>query len=132
MKKLFGILLIAALAICATGCKNGGKAKWSEPQKIADKAMSALLKGDYEAFAATFNLEEKDQKMLAAMVSEKVGPKFTEKGGLAGYTIGEAHIDDEGTQAEVEVVFKYKDGTEEDQELSFQKDGDTWKQVLDK
>jgi hypothetical protein len=94
--------------------------------------MAALVKGDYDAYAATFNLSENDQKMLAGMVAEKAGAKFAERGGLAGYTIGEAFIDDEGTEAEVEVVLKYKDGTEEDQELNFQKDGDKWKQVIDK
>ena len=130
MKKLFGILLIAALTLCFAGCKQG--AKLSETQKLADKAMAALVKGDYDAYAATFALSENDQKMLAGMVQEKAGAKFEAKGGIDSYTIGNEELNETGDEADVAVHIKYKDGSEEDQELSFKKENDQWKQVIDK
>jgi len=121
--------MAVALILCIAGCKQ---AKLTGAQVVADKAMSALVKGDYDAYAATFKLSEDEQKMLAGMVQEKAGAQFDAKGGIDTYEIGEAELNEDGDEAKVPVHIKFKDGSEDDQKLDFKKEDNEWKQVIDK
>ncbi len=124
--------MAVALVLCIAGCKQVKKAKLSGAQVVADKAMTALVKGDYDAYAATFKLSEDEQKMLAGMVQEKAGAQFDAKGGIDTYEIGEAELNEDGDEAKVPVHIKFKDGSEDDQKLDFKKEDNEWKQVIDK
>lgn len=132
MKRIFGIIMAVALVLCIAGCKQVKKAKLSGAQVVADKAMTALVKGDYDAYAATFKLSEDEQKMLAGIVQEKAGVQFDKKGGIDTYEIGEAELNEDGDEAKVPVHIKFKDGSEDDQKLDFKKEDNEWKQVIDK
>lgn len=130
MKRL-SILLAAAALLCAASCGNNGKtAAPKGPEKIAKNAIEAIQKGDFDAYAATFNMNESDQKMLAGMVEEKVSKEIEKKGGIKSYKINDTTIEED--KATVDVTITYKDGSEETSKMHFVKvDGD-WKQELDK
>ena len=124
--------MAVALVLCIAGCKQVKKAKLSGAQVVADKAMAAIQKGDFDAYAATFKLSEEEQKMLAGMVQEKAGSQFDAKGGIESYEIGEAQLNEDGDEAKVPVHIKFKNGSEDDQKLAFEKEDNEWKQVIDK
>ena len=125
MKKIaLMILAVGALLFVSCGGASNG------PESVAKKAITAIQKGDYDAYAATFDLSESDQKMLSGMAQEKVGKTLEAKGGIKSFSIADTKIDEE--KATVKVHFVYKDGSEDDQNMSFKLvDGD-WKQDLKK
>lgn len=127
MKKLFYFILVAAAVACAAACKplNG-------PEAAAKAALSALQKGDYNAYAASYNLSEDDQKMLAGMIEEKLSKEIEEKGGIKSFKIVGSELNENKDKATVSVQLNYKNGTVEDQKMTFVKVGDDWKQELDK
>lgn len=125
MKKIV-VMMLAAAALLFAACDSAPKG----PEAVAKKAISAIQKGDYEAYAATYDLSKDDQKMLAAMMEEKIGKKFEGNGGIDKYEIVESNIDED--KATVKIHFVFKDGSEEDESMSFKLvDGD-WKQDLKK
>lgn len=127
MKKIVAMMLAAA-ALLFVACDSAPKG----PEAVAKKAISAIQKGDYEAYAATYDLSKEDQKMLASMMEEKAGKKFEGNGGIDSYEIVESNIDEENGKAKVTIHFVYKDGSSEDESMSFKLvDGD-WKQDLKK
>lgn len=131
MKRLTIILLAAAAMVCAASCGNNGKkAEVKGPEKAAKEALNAVQKGDFDAYAATFNLPESDQKMLAGMAQEKVAKEIEKKGGMKGYKINNTTIEED--KATVDVTIEYKDGSEETSQMHFTKVNDDWKQELDK
>lgn len=123
MKKIV-VMMLAAAALLFAACAAKG------PEAVAKKAISAIQKGDFEAYAATYDLSKEDQKMLAAMMEEKIGKKFEGNGGIDKYEIVESDIDED--KATVKIHFVFKDGSSEDESMSFKLvDGD-WKQDLKK
>ena len=125
MKRLYFILIAVAALFCCAACKSS-----NGPEKVAKDAIEALQKKDYDAYAATFNLSSSEQEFLSGMVEEKMDKAIEEKGGIKSYKITDSQVD--GDKATVKVHFVYKDGSEEDQKMSFVKVGDDWKQELDK
>ena len=126
MKKLL-ILALAALPLLGiTSCKSTPKG----PEEIAKKAIEAIQSGNYDEYVATFNLSEEDQQALSALLKEKVSESIKEKGGIASHKITECEIEDNKATGDVKI--KYKNGTEEDQKMFFEKVGDEWKKVLNK
>ena len=126
MKKTLLLLTLALTAACllvACSSANG-------PEAVAKTAISALQKGDYDAYAATFNLSSSDQKMLAGMAEEKIDEQIAKKGGIKSFKVVESSVDED--KAKVKVHLIYKDGSEEDQDMSFAKVDNEWKQVMDK
>lgn len=126
MKKLVAIISLLAAMVCGMSCASPEKG----PEAAAKKALTAIQKGDYDAYAATFNLPESDQKMLAGMAEEKINEQIKEKGGIKGFKIDETTVD--GDKATVKATVTYKDGSEEKESLHFEKVENEWKQVLDK
>ena len=126
MKKILGFtLVVAALALYAA-CSSSSNG----PEAVVKKTISAIQKGDYNAFAATYNLSESDQKMLAGMAEEKIAQSLKEKGGIKSYDITETNID--GEKATVKVHYIYKDGSEEDETMYLELVDGEWKQVFAK
>ncbi|MBR6002550.1 MAG: DUF4878 domain-containing protein [Bacteroidales bacterium] len=125
MKRIISIVLIAASALFFMSCKasNG-------PETLVKKAMAAIEKGDYEAYAATFNVDENTQKMIAGLMEEKASQELEKKGGLKSYDIIDTQID--GEKATVKVKVLYKDGSDEEQTMKLIKVEDGWKQELNK
>ena len=125
MKKI-AVMIVALGALLFASCDSAPKG----PEAIAKKAVTAIQKGNYEDYAATFDLDKSDQKMLAGMLEEKVGKKFEGNGGIASFNIVESNVDEE--RAAVKIHFAYKDGMEEDQTMNFKLVDGEWKQVLNK
>lgn len=127
MKRIVLVLAAAVAVFCCAACSSS-----KGPEKVAKDAISALQKGDYDAYAATFNMSESDQKMLSGMIEEKVGKEMAEKGGIKSFKIVKTEYDETGNKAEVTVHIVYKDGTEDDDEMKFELVDGAWKQVFDK
>lgn len=125
MKKVILFLSIAVCTAFAMACSSS-----NGPEAVATKAIAAIQKGDYDAYAATFNLSSSDQKMLAGMAEEKVSKQLELKGGIKSFKITDSAID--GENAKVTAHLVYKDGSEEDQVMSFKNVEGTWKQEMNK
>ena len=126
MKRIIAIALIAAASFFTLACKSGSDG----PEALAKKAISAIEKGDYAAYAATFNVDENTQKMLAGLMEEKASKEIEKKGGIKGCDILDTQID--GEKATVKVKVLYKDGSDEEQTMKLIKVEDGWKQELNK
>ena len=127
MKKyLLTLLAVSALLGLFFSCTPA----LSGPEKAATQAMEALLKGDYDGYAATFDLSPSDQKILAGMVEEKGQEELAKKGGIKSYRIVDSAED--GDKATVNILVRYNNGEEETEKMSFVcKDG-VWLQEMDK
>ncbi|MBO7544489.1 MAG: DUF4878 domain-containing protein [Bacteroidales bacterium] len=126
MKRIITIVLIAASALFFFSCKSAGNG----PEALVKQAMAAIEKGDYDAYAATFNVDPDTQKMIAGLMEEKASQEIEKKGGFKGYDIIDTQI--EGDKASVKVKVLYKDGSEDDQTMKLIKVEDGWKQELNK
>ena len=126
MKRIITIAAIALAALFASSCG----AKSNDPEGVIKKAFEAIQKHDYDGYAATFNISESDQKMLAGMLEEKLSSELDKKGGIDNYKITDIQIDGEKATAKVHVA--YKDGSEDDQTINLVKVDDEWKQELKK
>ena len=125
MKKILYSLLIASAALCFFSCSSPSGA-----EKAAIKAVEALQNEDYDAYAATFDLSPSDQKILAGMVEEKGKEELSKKGGIASYKIVDSTEEDD--KATVNVLVRYKDGSEETEKMTFVKKDGEWLQQMDK
>ena len=127
MKKTLLLLTLALTAACllVASCSSA-----NGPEAVAKTAITALQKGDYDAYAATFNLSSSDQKMLAGLAEEKIDEQIAKKGGIKSFKIMESSVNED--KAKVKVHLIYKDGSEEDQDMSFAKVDNEWKQEMDK
>lgn len=123
MKKILGFTLIVAALACFTACSSS-----DSPEAVVKKSISALQKGNYDAFAATYNLSSSDQKILAGMAEEKISKSIEGQGGIKSFKITDTKID--GEEATVKVHFVYKDGSEDDQTMNLKKVDGAWKQVM--
>lgn len=123
MKRLLLIITVALLSCAA--CSND-----KSPEAVAKKAMTALMEGDYKAYAATFDLTEKEQQQLASLLEDKVSASLEEKGGFKSYEIVETTIEEDEATVEIKAVFG--NGEEELSDFHFRQVDGEWKQVLDK
>lgn len=126
MKKLFIILSLAIggmLFFGACSCSNG-------PEAVATKAVRAFQKGDYDAYAATYNVSEADQKMIAEICESKAAKEMNKKGGIKKFSVVESTID--GDEATVKMRIVYGDGSVDEDTMEFVKVGNTWKQDFSK
>lgn len=125
MKKIVSLLLLVGATLAFFACSTA-----SGPEKVAKQAAAAIQKGDYDAYAATFDLEPSDQKMLAGMIEEKAKTQINSKGGIRSYKIVDSEIN--GDEASVDLLLNYMDGSTEDTTMHFvQKDG-KWLQTIKK
>ncbi len=126
MKRILILAAVAAAALLSGACASTPKG----PEAVALKAVKAIQNGNFDEYAATFDLSEADQKMLAGMAEEKVNKQIAAKGGIKDYKIVESEIEEDS--ASVKVKINYKDGSDDDEVMNFKKVGDTWKQVINK
>jgi PBP1b-binding outer membrane lipoprotein LpoB len=126
MKRIITLLAVALVLGGLSACKPSSNG----PEAAAKNAIEALQKGDYDTYAASFNLSDEDQKMLAGMVEEKVKEDIDKKGGIKDYKITDTQID--GDKAKVQVLLRYENGSEDDTSMSFVKVDDEWKQEFNK
>ena len=126
MKRIVSLVLLVSAALAFYACSSPS----SGPEKVAKEAAAAFQKGDYDAYAATFDLSESDQKMLSGMIEEKAKSQIDSKGGIQSYKVVDSTID--GDEATVNMLITYKDGSTEDSQMHFvQKDG-KWLQTIKK
>ena len=124
-----GLIALAVAAIF--GAASCSSAPEKGPEKAAKQAIEAIQKGDFDAYAATFDMSESDQKILAGMVEEKAGGQIDNKGGIKDYEILETTVNKEDSTATVKVKFTYKDGSEDTKTMNFvKKDDGRWLQKL--
>lgn len=125
MKKCYlcFIIVIGATLVASCSSSNG-------PEAVAKQAIAAIQKGDYDAYAATFDLSSSDQKMLAGMAEEKIAEEIADKGGIKSFKITDSSVN--GDTAKVSVHVVYRDASEEDQVMDFRKVDDKWKQEMNK
>ncbi|MBR4842173.1 MAG: DUF4878 domain-containing protein [Bacteroidaceae bacterium] len=126
MKKILVFSVVVAAMACFVACSSSG----SGPEAVVEKAISAIQKGNYDAFAATYDLSESDQKMLSGLAEEKISKSLEEKGGIKSFKITDTKID--GEEATVKVHFVYKNGSEDDETMKLKKVDGAWKQVMSK
>lgn len=125
MRKLVLFLAFVAGSLFYVACSSS-----NGPEAVAKKAIVAIQKGDYDAYAATFDLSSSDQKMLAGMAEEKIAEEISDKGGIKSFKITDSTIN--GDSATVRVHLVYKDASEEDQVMDFTKVDGEWKQEMNK
>ena len=120
-------LSVVAALFAAASCKTAANG----PEKAAKAAIAAVQKGDFDAYAATFDMSESDQKILAGMIEEKAKVQIDKKGGIKDCEILETTFNEDKTQATVRVRIQYKDGSDDTQNMNFVKKEDgSWKQKL--
>lgn len=124
--KCFYLFLILSMAfVLMQSCSTS-----SGPEAVAKKAIAAIQKGDYDTYAATFDLSSSNQKKLAGMAEDKIQKEIADKGGIKSYKITNSSIN--GDDARVTVHIMYKDASEEDQVMDFTKVDGEWKQEMKK
>ena len=128
MKRIALYLVLAAALACLAACSSSPK----DPATAATQAITNLQKGDYAAYAASFNLNESDQKMLSGMIEEKMKEAIEQKGGIKDFKVTDTDVDDENGEATVKVHIDYKDGSVDDMTMNLVKVDGEWKQELNK
>jgi len=132
MKKyiLIAAALVAAFGLCIS-CKGGG-AKKDGPEATAEKIMKSIQKGDWKAYADTFNLDDSSKQMIAGMAEEKMAEKLSEVGGaIKSYEVGEPVMKEDG-KADVTVKMVYADGSEGEETFNLVNVDGKWLQEMDK
>ena len=107
MKRIITIAAIALAALLAFACGNS-----NGPESVIKKSFEAIQKHDYDAYAATFNISESDQKMLAGMLEEKLSEELDKKGGIDSYKITDIQIDGDKADAKIHIIYKNYGKTE--------------------
>ena len=125
MKRILPIIAIVAALFTMSACSSP-----KGPEAVAMKAFTAIQKGDFDAYAATFNLSESDQKTLSGMAQEKITESINAKGGIKKFEVADSQVNEDNATVTMHVI--YKDGSEDDQQMSFVKVDDQWKQELNK
>lgn len=123
MKKIIGLAVVAFALVCMSACSSS-----SGPEDVVKKAITALQKGNYDAYASTYNLSADEQKQLAALAKEKISQSLESKGGIKNFNITDTQIN--GDEATVKVHVIYKDGSEDDESMKLKKVDGEWKQVM--
>lgn len=125
MKKTVFFFVIVISSLFLVNCSSS-----NSPEAVAKKAITAVQKGDYDAYAATFDLSSSDQKRLAGMAAEKMDAGIAQKGGIKNFKIVDSTINGDNATTRVHVV--YKDASEDDVVLNLTKVDGEWKQVINK
>lgn len=107
------ILILSGLTILAA-CSSSG------PEAAAKKSMTALKKGDYAAFASTYDASSTIQEMIAEAYESEVESKE----GIKSFKITSSSID--GNEAKVHVHVVFKDQSEEDMTLNYKLVNGEW------
>ena len=126
MKRIIALMALVAALVCISSCK----AKETGPKDVAKAAIEAVKKGDFKAFADTYNLSDKDKEQLAALIEEKLKEQMDSKGGISTYEIEEPVID--GDHASVKAKVHYKDGSDEDMNFKLVNVDGKWLQEMNK
>ena len=105
MKKLAFMFAAAMFVVCCmVGCKQ------ATPATIAADCVEMIKAGDYEGYAATFNVNDEEKAQLAEMFEKKGKTTLEQMGGIEGYEVVEEVIDETGEKATVKVSITYGNG----------------------
>ena len=130
MKKIATLIVLASAVFCFQACKQQTE---STPESVATEALTALQKGDYKAYAATYDMTAEQQKQLAGLIEGKLSETNKEKGGIEGFTIDEVTYDEENPDAaKISATINYKDGSNADQSMDAVKVDGEWKLKMNK
>lgn len=116
------LLIVSLFSFCRCVPSNS-------PEGVTKRAMKALMKEDYDAYAETYNLSKSDKRIASVMVEDKLGSEISSKGGIKTHKIVKTEID--GDEAEVQVLITYKDNSSETSTLSFVKVDGVWLQIFE-
>ncbi len=126
MKKLFGAIVMMAVALFFTAC--GGE---KTPSDVAEEAAQCMINKDYKGYVDMLAVDaeegkdvEKEKEALVQLIEEKAGKSIEEKGGIKSYEILSETIAEDGQTANVELKFVYGDGSEENSDVKLKKNAD--------
>ncbi|MBO4434359.1 MAG: DUF4878 domain-containing protein [Bacteroidales bacterium] len=121
-KHIIIIAAMAALIGLATACQSNP----NSPLALAKQAMTALQKGDYDAFIDTFNFTDAEKSAFSGLI-KAVGVDLIENGeGIESFKFTDTEIGSE--KASITVHIKYNNGSEGDEILKFVKKDGAWYQ----
>jgi len=133
MKKyiLIAAALVAAFGLCIS-CKGGG-AKKDGPEATAEKIMKSIQKGDWKAYADTYNLDDTNKALIAGMAEDKMAEKLADVGGaIKSFEVGEPVYNEDGTKADVTVKMVYADDSEGEETFNLVNVDGKWLQEMEK
>lgn len=125
MKKFaFVLLAILVMSLALISC---GK---PTPSSITADCIEYVKKGDYAAYANTFNVTDAEKLELQEMFEKKGKAVMEKQQGIASYEIIEEKISEDGLTAVVNAKITYGNGdVDENNKFNFVKVNDEWKQA---
>ena len=124
MKKLFGLLALAIVAIAFAACGSS-----NTPEAVAQKYLKAQQKSDWDTYfklrASDTELSKEDKQMLIA----KGDAELKELGGIESFEIKETEMAEDGQSAKVKYDIEYGNGKVKENEVLklVLVDGKKWK-----
>ncbi len=110
MKKIFGAVLVALVAVVFAACSGSN----STPTAAVEKYLSAMKSGDADGMVNVMHFKDESQKeTVKNMISGKIEQSTKEKGGISSFEIKGEKIAEDGKTATVEYVLKYGDDSDE-------------------
>ena len=119
-------IIIAAAVAAFIGLAASCQSNPNSPLALAKQAMSALQKGDYDAFIDTFDFTEAEKSAFSGLI-KAVGVDLIENGeGIDSFRFTDTEIGSD--KASITVHIKYNNGSEGDEILNFVKKDGAWYQ----
>ncbi len=131
MKRILSfVLALAAFGVAASSCSDSP----STPGAAAKQYTRWMADGEYDKFldAIYFSPETTPEKvaqskeMLRGLLDEKAAASLAEKGGLTSIEVLSEEISEDGTTAEVELLYVYGDGDTSEESMNLRLDGGRW------
>jgi len=134
MKKVFGILAMAAIVFFAANCGGGGG---NTPSGIEKSIYTQMQKGNYDKVIGIMidNLDAtKEQKaqFAALFTSDKIKKEIEKDGGIKSFEIAKETISEDGLSATVETKIVNNEGKESTKTSKYVKKDGKWKISMDK
>ena len=113
MKKLFGLLALAIVAIAFAAC--GGNS--NTPEGVAEKYMKCYQKGDWKGMVEQMNVSEEEKGQILQVFEAKGDAALKESGGIKSYKIEESEVAEDGQSAKVKFSVVYGNGKEDTEKV---------------
>lgn len=125
MKRIaFVITATVLMGMCLVSCCK------PTPASITADCIEAIQKGDYAAYANTFDATDAEKQELQEMFEKKGKAIMEKQQGIASYEIIEEKISEDGLTAVVNATITYGNGeVDENNKFNFVKVNDEWKQA---
>ncbi len=109
-------LFLASVCVLLVSCKTEISTE-EVVKEVAEQYSSYLVNGDCEAYADAFyrgrTLRESERKELADNMKMFFEAQQKERGGIASAEVNRVELNDDGTAADVFLLYTYGDGSRE-------------------